>query len=64
MISDERSFGAASAVMGLLTLYALVSRVGGQPVFDLVFESLLFYLPLAMLASYWLFLKVKNKLAR
>ncbi len=60
MINDARSFGAAAMLMGLLALYALVSRVVGQPVFDPVFESLLFYLPLAMLASYWLFLKTKK----
>ncbi|MEM3365404.1 MAG: hypothetical protein QXM93_03170 [Candidatus Methanomethyliaceae archaeon] len=56
---DLRTAGLASLILGIVDVYLLVRRVLGEPVFQLPFEVMIFYLPLILLVAYCIYLRAR-----
>lgn len=56
---DLRNAELASFILGIVDAYLLWRRIFGEPVFQLPFELMIFYLPLILLVTYCIYLKEK-----
>ncbi|MCX8182123.1 MAG: hypothetical protein N3D12_03280 [Candidatus Methanomethyliaceae archaeon] len=56
---DLRNAGLATFILGIIDAYLLSRRILGEPVFQLQFEVMIFYLPLILLIAYCVYLKWK-----
>jgi len=61
-INEElRNAGLATFILCITDAYLLSKRISGDPVFQLPFEVMIFYLPLMLLIAYYIYLKWKLK---
>lgn len=58
---DFRNAVLATIILGVVDVYLLTKRVLGEPVFQLQFEFMIFYLPLILLIAYSIYLKGRLK---
>jgi hypothetical protein len=58
---DSRSVGIAAMLLAIVDATLLYTRFTGNPVFQSVFEMLVFYFPLVLLVFYWVYLRMKLK---
>jgi len=56
---DSRSVAIAALFLALADAFLLYQRFTGNPIFQPIFETLLFYFPLVLLVSYWIYLRTK-----
>lgn len=56
---DSRSVGIAAILLTIVDSVLLYIRFTGNPLFQLIFEALVFYFPLLLLVLYWIYLRMK-----